>query len=108
MKFVLAILTALTLLGSQVVISSPPVAARACCGNCGGKCCVKNTSTPLPAEPLAPAPANASVQSQFIFLATLLLLEIGSPESAPPAPVFTAPHFAAGLPLFQRHCIYLI
>ena len=108
MKFVLVILTALTLLGSQVVISSPTVAARACCGNCGGKCCVKNTSTPLPAEPLAPAPANASVQSQFIFLATSLLLEIGSRDISPAAPAFTAPHFAAAQPLFQRHCVYLI
>jgi hypothetical protein len=107
-KSVLTILIALTLLGSQAVIPSHASVTSPCCGNCGGKCCVKSPAPSQAAEPLAPAPAATSPASHFLFLATSLLIEIGPPEFSPPTPVGAAPYFPATQPLFQRHCVYLI
>ena len=107
MKIVLAILAVLALLGSQFVTASPMLAAKACCGTCGGQCCVKGASPPPAPEPIAPAPAQAAPNVELL-LAVSLALEIPSARFSSPAPVCPAPLFASTRPLFQRHCVYLI
>jgi hypothetical protein len=106
-KIVLAIITALALLGSLFVVASPTLAAQACCGKCAGQCCLKDSSAPLAPQPLAPASAPAAPNVELL-LAGSLTLEIPSARFAPPLPVRLAPPFASARPLFQRHCVYLI
>src|SRR5439155_8764802 len=103
----LAILTALALMCSQFVTAAPALAAKACCGKCGGQCCVKDSSAPLAPKPVAPAPAQGAPNVELL-LAVASALEIPSVRFSAPPSVCPAPVFTATRPLFQRNCVYLI
>lgn len=108
MKIVLAILTSLMLLGSQLGVLSLPAVAAACCGNCAGQCCVKDSTAPPAAEPLAPAPANTASNLDFLFVAASLRTALPAADVSSSSPLPPEPAFASTRPIFQQYCVYLI
>jgi len=106
-KLILAILTALSLVGTQLAIPSGAAPAKACCSKCDGQCCIKDSAPPVSGEPLAPVPSNAAPSVELIFseLASHVFVFC---ELVPPPPVLPEPISACPQPLFQRFCTYLI
>jgi len=72
-KLLFAILTALALVGNQFAVQAIAAPAKACCGKCGGACCVKDSTPPTAGEPLAPAPVSGAPNVELILNASTVL-----------------------------------
>jgi hypothetical protein len=88
--------------------ASQPISKKSsCCSQC--PCCVSPNPGNVPA-PLAPVSSTRTTVAkafQFVpMLATLLALERGQISQTSQAPF--APDFSASVPLFVRHCTFLI
>ena len=108
----LVVLTAsLVVLQGNVFATAPAAPKQACRDKCS-KCCPCCISKPTPAPasaPLAPSPSRVAVEKCFQFV-PLLTFSVSSCEmpSLDALDNFSAPHFAASLPVFLRHRAILI
>jgi len=112
MKTVLALLSALMLIGAQTVAMARPATviapARVASGcHCGRACCSASQAGGQSSAPAAPAPAGFQFQP--------LTLASGSPVWVLPvvpardvSPSQTSSPTDSGAPLFARLCVFLI
>jgi hypothetical protein len=111
MKSLFAILFGLLLAWTQCAFM-PAYAASApvnCCGtrSCEMPCCARSES-PV-SQPVVPARAVSPNQSQLL-LAVLARLTILTPQSSADFsfPAHNSPAKAVAVPIYERHCSYLI
>lgn len=109
----LVVLVASLVVSSGSGFASAPIKAKSSCtASCSKHCpCCISKSTPADsATPLAPASSTrTAVAKDFqlvALLGALLAPELGNLKSA--SFQFSAPHFPPCIPVFLRHCAFLI
>jgi hypothetical protein len=109
----LAVLAAcLGVLTGNLFAGKPAAAPARCTASCAAQCpCCVSTPAPSPSPaPLAPASSNRTVVKDFQLVP--LLKELGAPAACPPAATTVSPRtaltFSPAVPVFVRHCTFLI
>jgi hypothetical protein len=114
MKTTLAILFSLMLAWTQSVSACLALAAPAetasgqCCSpcTCAVSCCVESSEPDR--QPAAPPPAATKLQWQFIQALCCTLLEAPAIEQPKISPQSVPADSSVAVPLYTRHCAYLI
>jgi hypothetical protein len=87
-------------------VREPVAKPGACCNKC--ECCVSSNSGNAP-QPTAPAPARTTVAKDFHLVPFLNAPLLSAPTVGPLISFDSrASNFSASLPLFIRHCTFLI
>ena len=109
----LVVMAASLVVSSGSVFASAPTQAKSNCNaSCAKRCpcCISKSAPANSSAPLAPASSTRTVVAKDFQLVPLLV-SLLAPERAisSPAPShFSAPHFSASVPVFVRHCTFLI
>jgi hypothetical protein len=108
----LVVLTASLIVSAGNVSASAPAQTKSSCAeSCAQRCpCCITKSAPVDSAPLAPTPSTRTAVAKDFQLAALcnaLLLKEREGEVLVPSH-FSAGHSFASLPLFVRHCTFLI
>ena len=111
-RWLVILMTSLIVLPGHVFAEKPAAPKPACPASCGAHCpcCVSKTPASNPSTPLAPASSARTVLAKDILFPTLLtslLLKQHAGEVLVRSD-FSAPHFSVSLPLFARHCSFLL
>jgi len=109
----------LVVLAVSLVVSSgndfaaaQPVAKSACTESCASRCpcCISKSVPAESSAPLAPTPSTrTTVAKDFQLVPLLASLLAPGRDIVPPVPShFASPHFSSSIPVFVRHCTFLI
>ena len=96
----------------NVLVAAQSSGKSACTESCAQRCpCCISKSTPADSSaPLAPTPSTRTVVAKDFQLVplcnALLLKEVEAPSLVPVH--LSVPHFSVSLPVFVRHCSFLI
>ena len=108
----LVVLAACFVVSAGNVFASAPAKAKSSCdASCARRClCCISKSAPVHSVPLAPASSTrTAVAKDFQLVPLITALLAPQQEIAPAVPSqFFAAHFSPSIPVFVRHCTFLI
>jgi len=110
-RWLVVILTSLVVLHGNVFAERTVVSENSCAESCDQRCpCCVSESVPQPSAPLAPAsPTRVASAKDFQFVPLLAVLLAPGIESGLSFIVGELSISHRGtVPLFERHCVYLI
>ena len=111
-RWLIVLTISLIVLPGQVFAEKPVAAKNACAASCGAhcSCCVSKAPASNPSAPLAPTSTARTDLAKDLQLPALLnafLLKERADDSFILSDC-SAPHFSVSLPLFARHCSFLL
>jgi hypothetical protein len=110
-KWLIVLAASLAVLQGSLSASEQGTPQRTCDASCAQRCpcCI---SKPVPAQtpaPVAPSSARFAVEKNFQLAPVIAVLISSEGDVAAPIPVdFSLQHFSVSLPVFVRHCAFLI
>jgi len=111
-RWLVVLAVGLIVSSGNVLASAQPSNKSACTESCAQRCpcCISKSAPAESSAPLAPIPSTrTAVAKDFQFTAVchaLLTKELEAEAIVPPH--LSAPHFSVSLPVFVRHCSFLI
>jgi hypothetical protein len=110
-KWLVVLTASLAVLHGTLLASERSAPKTVCSASCAQRCpcCI---SKPVPARtpaPLAPSSSRLAVEKNFQLAPVIAVLLWSHGAVAAPVPVdFSVQHFSVSLPVFVRHCAFLI
>ena len=111
-RWLIVLTISLNVLPGKVFAEKPVAAGKACSASCAARCpcCISKAPAPNPPAPLAPTSSPRTVIAKDFQLPSLLnALLLKENEAAAFVPSdCPAGHFSVSIPVFVRHCSFLI
>ena len=111
-RWLVALAMGLIVSSGNVLVAAPSSGKSACTESCAQRCpcCISKSAPAESSAPLAPTPSTRTAVAKDFQLAALchalLLKELEAEAMVPPH--LSVPHFSVSLPVFIRHCSFLI
>jgi len=111
-RWLLVLAAALIVSSGNVLVAAQSPGKSACTESCAKRCpcCISKSAPADSSAPLAPTPSSRTTVAKDFQLVALYqaLLPKGVQTEAIVPTHLTVPHFSVSLPVFVRHCSFLI